>query len=393
MPACRFYFIAVLGGLIGGGYWSLVDVAQAQSLSATAAPSQMVPYGAPATYPSTDPSAANNYSYPATTVYGSAAPSTPPSPYASVAANPRLAQVPADLGVVSAPPTTNDFSAFQAPAAPAASSDTPTFNSNTFSESLPLSNEPWTWQLLPSGFLYKSYLAGIRESRIATEWAHDRNGGWLWQPTIGGRAGLIRFGTDSEIWPQGWQFDVEGACFPRLFTDSGDMISHDYRIGAPLTTRQGPWEAKFGYYHYCSHIADEYLEAHDPFFPRINYVRNELIAGLAFYLNPSLRIYGEAGWAFQTDGGAEPWAFQFGLGFSSPEPTGFRGAPFFAINGHLREEYNFSGSVTVQAGWQWRGRTGHLWRIGMEYFNGLSEQAQFYNKFEEQYGMGLWYDY
>jgi len=29
----------------------------------------------------------------------------------------------------------------------------------------------------------------------------------------------------------------------------------------------------------------------------------------------------------------------------------------------------------------------------MQYFNGMSEQAQFFDKFEEQIGVGFWYDY
>ena len=41
----------------------------------------------------------------------------------------------------------------------------------------------------------------------------------------------------------------------------------------------------------------------------------------------------------------------------------------------------------------WRGNTGHLLRIGMQYFNGTSDQAQFYQTFEEQIGAGLWYDF
>ena len=47
----------------------------------------------------------------------------------------------------------------------------------------------------------------------------------------------------------------------------------------------------------------------------------------------------------------------------------------------------------MQTGWQWRGQTGHTLRVGMQYFNGMSEQYQFYNRFEEQIGFGLWYDY
>ena len=31
--------------------------------------------------------------------------------------------------------------------------------------------------------------------------------------------------------------------------------------------------------------------------------------------------------------------------------------------------------------------------LGMQYFNGMSDQGQFYKTFEEQIGFGLWYDY
>ena len=78
---------------------------------------------------------------------------------------------------------------------------------------------------------------------------------------------------------------------------------------------------------------------------------------------------------------------------SSPPRQPACGAPFFAINGHLREVNDFGGNMTVQTGWHWRGRTGHLLRIGMQYFNGMSEQGEFYNQFEEQFGGGLWYDF
>ena len=68
-------------------------------------------------------------------------------------------------------------------------------------------------------------------------------------------------------------------------------------------------------------------------------------------------------------------------------------APFFAINGHLRQENDFGCNLDIQTGWQWRGRGGHLFRLGMQYFNGMSDQYQFFNQFEEQIGVGVWYDY
>ena len=173
---------------------------------------------------------------------------------------------------------------------------------------------------------------------------------------------LLRYGTDNDFWPQGWQLDVEGAAFPRLDLEHNeDLTSVDFRGGVPSTTRQGPWEIKFGYLPHQFPLGDEYL-LNNPGFTRLNYVRESLVAGVAVYLRPSLRLYSEAGWAFHTDGGAKPWEFQFGADFSPPEPTGLCGAPFFAINGHLRQENNFGGNLTVQTGWQWRGRTGHLFR-------------------------------
>ncbi len=251
----------------------------------------------------------------------------------------------------------------------------------------------WSWQLMPDGIIYKSYLAGVREPRLGSQWFYQRGHGWLWDSTLGGRVGLLRYGTNDAAWPEGWQLDVEGAAFPRLDMENGrDLVSVDFRFGSPLTFRKGPWEGKIGYYHICSHIGDEYLATHQGA-TRTNYVRDAIVLGLALRPHPDLRIYGEAGYAVWTDGGAEPWEFQFGAEYSPAEPSGILGAPFLAVNGHLREEIDFSGCFTAQAGLQWRGDTGNLLRLGAHYFNGLSEQYQFLDTFEDQIGVGLWYDY
>ena len=106
-----------------------------------------------------------------------------------------------------------------------------------------------------------------------------------------------------------------------------------------------------------------------------------------------VRLYAEAGWGFRTKGPAEPWEFQFGAEVSPSGPTGWGGAPFLALNGHLREDVDFAGGLTVQAGWQWRGRNGQLLRTGLHYFNGKSDQMQFLTQREQQIGMGIWYDF
>jgi hypothetical protein len=67
--------------------------------------------------------------------------------------------------------------------------------------------------------------------------------------------------------------------------------------------------------------------------------------------------------------------------------------PFLAVNTHLREEHNFGGDLTVQAGWLRRGVVGQTLRFGGHYFNGKSSQFQFFDNWEEQMGLGLWYDF
>jgi len=255
-------------------------------------------------------------------------------------------------------------------------------------------DEVWAWHMLPDGLIYRSYLAGARESRISSFWAHEQEDGWLWDVALGGRVGLLRFGTADDSHPDGWQLDVEGAGLPRLSIDDDlDVTAVDFRIGVPLTYGRGAYQMKLAYYHISSHLGDEFVLA-NPGFARLNFVRDVLVWGHSYYVTPAVRVYGEAGWAFKTDGGTEPWEFQFGIDFSPPCPTGFRGAPFAAFNAHLREEVDFGGNFVVQAGWAWRGPSGgHLVRAGVEYFNGKDEQFSFFDESQQKLGFGLWYDF
>jgi hypothetical protein len=253
--------------------------------------------------------------------------------------------------------------------------------------------EDWCWQLLPSGIIYQGYLADTKESRIGTQVFSDNGERTLWDTNLGGRAGIFRLGTVEAAWPQGWQLDLEGSGQVRL--DPGeerDLQSSDFRFGIPLTFGYGRQRLKFGYYHLSSHMGDEFL-VKNPDVDRVNYVRDVLVLGYAYYWTDNLRLYAETGWAFYTDI-SEPWEFRFGLEYAPARPTGLRGAPFFAAHGHLQQELDFGGSLTVQAGWAWRGsRTSHLFRTGFHYYNGASNQYSFYNEFEQQIGAGVWYDF
>jgi len=253
----------------------------------------------------------------------------------------------------------------------------------------------WTWQLLPDGLIYPSYLAGTKESRLASVWNHDSHLGWMWDLEAGGRVGLLRYGTEGG-WPRpdGWQLDVEGAAFPRLDLEHDmDLIAADFRVGVPLTFGCGPVQVKLAAYHLSSHLGDEFW-LRFPGYPRINYSRDAIVLGGSYYVTDALRLYAEVEWAWYTDGGTKPWEFQFGIDYSPVCCSQLcRGAPFVALNGQLREEVDYGGDFVVQAGWQWRGGSSHLARVGVQYFTGKSEQFQFFRRNEEKLGLALWYDY
>lgn len=253
----------------------------------------------------------------------------------------------------------------------------------------------WFWQAFPDGLIYRSYWAGVHEPRMTMVMFEERDGRPLWDATLGGRVGILRFGNGSRVRPQGWQLDFEGAAIMRFTLDRArDFVTADYRAGVPLTYGVGNWQFKFAYYHLSSHLGDEFaINNPGSLASRINYVRDALVAGASYYPDPAWRLYYEVGYALKTDGGAEPWEFQFGTELSRPGPTGLRGTPFLALNAHLREDHDFGGDFTAQAGWLWRGCTEQTTRVGVHYFNGKSSQFQTFDDSEEQIGVGFWYDF
>lgn len=260
-------------------------------------------------------------------------------------------------------------------------------------EPVPVGPSAWSWQILPEGLVYRSYLAGEKESRFRSFWAHDEGHGWIWDITLGGRVGIVRYGSLGDVRPVGWQIDIEGAGIPRLDLESDrDLTSADFRFGIPISYGTDVQQIKFGYYHLSSHLGDEFLD-NNPGYTRYNYTRDVIVLGYSIYPHKDLRLYAEAGWAFNSDV-SEPWEYQFGVDMSPADCTGFRGAPFLALNGAMRQEVDYGGNFVVQTGWAWRGGpTSGLLRAGFEYFQGKSDQFSFYDQTESKTGLGIWYDF
>lgn len=249
----------------------------------------------------------------------------------------------------------------------------------------------WCWHFRPKGFVYSTYWASAAEPRMATHFVKEFDHGWLLDSHIGGRVGIVRFGPKGR--DEGWQLDVLGGAKLRQDWEDGlDVLATDFRYDILTTYGVDRYRFKFGFYHVSSHAGDEFL-LKNPEFDRLNYYRDVLVAGVSYYPFPQLRIYGEAGWAFSYEI-SEPWEFQFGIDYGPAFATGVAGAPFAAINTHLREELDFGGNLAFQLGWAWRGEQADgVLRTGLYYYNGHSPQFSFYARNEQQLGWGLWYDY
>lgn len=291
---------------------------------------------------------------------------------------------------------------------PLSSDEPPPENSDQYDEEMPgeapLGEAPMieeymaaqaTWEWVPTGLIYHSYMAGPQEPRMGVasfqELEDERT---LWDATLGGRFGLLRYGNCDPTCPVGYQLDIYGAAIARLDVDNRqDLDSTDYVFGLPLTWGDERLQFKFGYAHISSHLGDE-LAIRNPALlaNRVNYVRDSLVFGTSYYPHPIWRAYSELGYAFHTSGGAEPIELQFGSELSKPGPTEDRWTPFTAVNARMREEYDFGGDLSLQAGVLRRGLLGQTIRFGAHFYNGKSSQFQFFDTSEQQIGIGLWYD-
>lgn len=251
------------------------------------------------------------------------------------------------------------------------------------------------WQILPEGLLYRTYLAGDKESRMQLLSLHDSVSQRQLMDATLGRVGLLRNGSVGGDNPQGFQLDLDGAVFARVLPDEPSTMleGSDYRAGLTGTWREDNTAWRFGYSHISSHIGDEFLLA-NPNTPRLNYVRDSVLAGISQDLTESLRLYGEIAWAAGVSGGAKPLELQAGSEWTPEPKSRWSGAPFLAVHGHYREEQGSLIGVNTTGGWNWRGnRSGHRLKLGANYYHGPSLQFSFVDRRESLVGGGVWLDF
>lgn len=266
-----------------------------------------------------------------------------------------------------------------------------------FAEQEPESHPNHRWWILPrEPLIYKSYLAADKEPRMQFLSLYDTKSKRRVQDAVlGGRVAILHFGDPSNIQADAFQLVLEGAVFARVLPDEASSMleGSDYRVGLFGTWRYNRIAYKAGYYHISSHVGDEYLLA-NPAFNRVNYVRDSLLAGISCQATDATRLYGEVACAPGVEGGAKPMEFQFGSEYTPVAQSPVIGAPFAAVNAHLRQDFDFQTGVNIVSGWSWQGaETKRRLRLGFNYYNGPSLQYEFLDRWENLVGGGIWLDY
>ena len=197
---------------------------------------------------------------------------------------------------------------------------------------------------LPNNLLWEPPFAIKREPRMLVLPTSLDNFAetWTLDTSIGTTVGLWRFepvGRDAA-----YQVDVFGVVHSRLTPD--DLVASDYRFGIPLTARRGPWHFKFAYEHTSSHLGDDFIRNRPPF-PLGEYIRDEAVFGVGRWFAERLRVYGQVAYAFDmtypqpvVDDDVR-WRFDAGFEWYCPQPTGWKGTPFVALNIDSRGDSDF----------------------------------------------------
>ena len=104
------------------------------------------------------------------------------------------------------------------------------------------SPDEWTFQLLPSNIIYKSYMACGREPRLGIHFVDSMQPDDMsyWDCSIGARVSLLRYGSQDPLYPEGIELEMDACAFPRLgLNRARDLFSCDYRFAFPLAFRIG----------------------------------------------------------------------------------------------------------------------------------------------------------
>lgn len=213
---------------------------------------------------------------------------------------------------------------------------------------------------------------------------------------LGHRIPVVRFQREADGRPA-VTLGFEVGVFTRfaLEESSRDLIEADFRVGAPLALRRGPWEGRLTLRHISSHLGDDFVRRFGDALPERQVTGDGFELLVARRLPHGLRLYGGGEWNFHANPGVERVAARAGLEWD-PSPgadgtggagEGFRAWPFAAASVRATDETT-GASVTGVGGLALR-VSGVTLRLEARGHTGPTPMGQLQGRDEDFLGVGL----
>lgn len=251
----------------------------------------------------------------------------------------------------------------------------------------------------PPPHSYPHYIADPRSARTGISIMGmldsdiDDAGNVRFHNSIGKRFGVVRFGDEKA--DDAWQFDIELGYFGQFdIEESLDSIGWDGIYGLYFSRRLSPdLFIRFGDLHDSAHLGDEFVEETGR--ERIEYTREELIAGLAWLPMPVATVFAELGWAWDLKGDQRRWRGQFGGDYHGAHDDLYLGLPWYAATDvTIYEERDWTPGFSLHLGLiHATGRAGERYRFALEAYRGRSPMGEFAFEDEAYLSIGVYYDH
>ncbi len=251
----------------------------------------------------------------------------------------------------------------------------------------------------PPADFYPYYLADPRSARTAlmligmfdSEIADTGNA--RFNTSLGRRFGVVRFGDERAY--KAWQFDIEIGYFGHFdIENSLNNIGWDGIYGLFFSRRLSRnLFIRFGDLHDSAHVSDEYVEETGR--ERIEYTREELIAGITWLPAPRSKLYTELGWAWDLNDDQERLRWQWGAEYYGAYNDHYLGLPWYAATDlTLFEERDWEPAITLQLGLIYAtDRATERYRFVLEAYSGRSVMGEFSFEDESYLSIGVHYDH
>lgn len=252
--------------------------------------------------------------------------------------------------------------------------------------------------IAPPADYYPYFLADPRSPRTAFTlmgvFNSDINdaGGTRFNFSYGKRFGVVRFGDEKAY--KAWQLDLEIGYFGQFdIEESLDNIGWDGIFSFIFSRRLSPKKfMRFGFLHDSAHLGDEFVEETGR--QRIDYTRQELIAGMAWLPTARSKLYTELGWAYDLKDNQDGLRLQWGAEYYGANNDRYLGLPWYAATDiTLFEERDWEPAISLQLGLIYAtGRTTEQYRLVLEAYSGRSVLGEFSFEDESYISIGVHYD-